>query len=66
MTNWDSSWTHFGCEPYNYKSIDRLEIRLKEDNRDFVLDQLRRIHVPGQLCGEIVTVYGYLRNMDYL
>ena len=66
MTEWDSSWTHFGCEPCDFKSIDRLEIRLTEENRDFVLEQLRRIHVPGQLHGEIVTVYGYLRDVDYL
>ena len=63
---WDDTWTHFGCEPTAYKSIDRLEIRLTDENRGFVLNQLRRIHVPGEINGEIVTVFGYSQTAEYL
>ena len=35
-------------------------------NADLVLDALRRIHVPGEIADDIVTVYGYRTDVDYL
>ena len=32
----------------------------------FVLDALKRIHVPGEIQGNIVTVYGYRQDCDYI
>ena len=66
LSPWDTSWTHFGCEAAEYKHIDRLEIQLTEENREFVLELLHRIHVPGDVQGDIVTVFGYPQSEEYL
>ncbi len=66
ISNWDGTWTHFGCEPREWDKIEYLQIRLTEENSDLVLSELRRIHVPGEVEGGIVTVYGYRTDVDYL
>lgn len=66
LSNWDGTWTHFGCEPREWDKIDYLQIRLTEENSDLVLSELRRIHVPGEIEDGIVTVYGYRTDVDYL
>lgn len=66
ISNWDGTWSHFGCEPRDWDRIDYLQIKLTEENREFVLIELRRIHVPGEIADDIVTVYGYRTDVDYL
>lgn len=35
-------------------------------NNEFVLSTLKSIHVPGDINDDIVTVYGYKNDVDYL
>ncbi len=63
---WEPSWTHFGCEPKEYDKIDYLQIELTDDNRDFVIQTLKDIHVPGILEDDVVTIYGYRQDVDYI
>ena len=58
--------THFGCEPREWDTIDQLQIELTRENTDLVLGVLRKIHVPGEVSDEVVTVYGYRTDVDYL
>ncbi len=63
---WDATWTHFGCEPREWERIEYLQIRLTPENTEMVLDNLKKIHVPGDIVDNIVTVYGYRTDVDYL
>ena len=62
----DNTWTHFGCEPDGYRDIEWLKIDLTPQNRKTVLDILRKIHVPGEVCDACVYVYGYRTDVDYI
>ena len=62
----DSTWTHFGCSMESNKEIDWLRLDLTEENRQTVLEILRRVHVPGEMIGNAVYVYGYRTDVDYL
>lgn len=66
MSDWDASWSHFGCEPREWDMIDYLQIELTLKNEEFVLDTLKKIHVPADVEDNIVTVYGYRTDVDYL
>ena len=66
ISEWDGTWTHFGCEPKDWAHIDYLQIELTRQNRDFVLQEIKRIHVPGTSSKEIVTIYGYRQDADYI
>ena len=46
--------------------IDWLRIELTPENREFVLKNLRAIHVPGEVVGDCVIVYGYRTDVDYI
>lgn len=63
---WEGTWTHFGCEPREWEYIDYLQIRLSTENKELVLKILKEIHVPGEIENDIVTVYGYRMDVDYL
>ena len=63
---WDGTWSHFACDSGDWKYIDFLQIELTPENRCFVLETLRRIHVPTTVSEEIVTIYGYRQDVDYL
>lgn len=62
----DSTWTHFGCSMESNRDIEWLRIDLTEENRQIVLDILRRIHVPGEVLENAVYVYGYRTDVDYI
>lgn len=62
----DSTWTHFGCGMEDSKEIEWLKICLTPENRNDVLDALRRIHVPGEVSEHEVTIYGYRTDVDYI
>lgn len=62
----DSTWTHFGCSMESNREIDWLRIDLTPQNRELVLDILTRIHVPGEIVGNAVYVYGYRTDVDYI
>ena len=66
LCQWESTWTHFGCEPREWDKIDYLQIELTEYNREFVISTLRKIHVPGEINDDIVTIYGYRQDVDYI
>ena len=40
--------------------------RRERQNRELVLDILTRIHVPGEIVGNAVYVYGYRTDVDYI
>ncbi len=63
---WDGTWSHFGSEPRNWKDIDYLQIELTPENTDFVMEKIRAIHVPGEVRDNIVTIYGYRTDVDYI
>lgn len=62
----DSTWTHFGCSMESNKEIEWLKIELTQQNREIVLDILRKIHVPGEVLDDAVFVYGYRTDVDYI
>ena len=62
----DNTWTHFGVGMEDSKEIDWLMIELTEENREFVLDALRKIHVPGEVLADSVIVYGHRTDVDYI
>ena len=66
LSSWDGTWTHFGAKPRDWDKIDQLQIRLTPENRDYVLKCLKQIHVPGILENDIVTIFGYRTDVDYL
>lgn len=66
VSRWDGTWTHFGCEPRDWERIDYLQIELSKENEKFVIEQLKRIHVPGIVSAQVVTIYGYKQNIDYI
>lgn len=66
VSTWSGTWTHFGCEPRNWEYIEYLEIELTQENRGYVLSQLKRIHVPGIVTDEVAIIYGYRQDVDYI
>ncbi len=66
LCSWEGTWSHFGCEPRNWEDIDYLQIKLTFENKDYVLEKLRSIHVPGEIKDDIVTIYGYRTDVDYI
>lgn len=62
----DNTWTHFGCSMEDNKEIEWLSIELTPENREIVLDILRKIHVPGEVFDDRVYVYGYRTDVDYI
>ena len=66
LSNWDASWSHFGCEPREWDKIDYFQIKLTPENKTLVIDTLKRIHVPGEIADDVITVYGYRADIGYL
>lgn len=66
LSKWDSTWTHFGCELRKWETIDYLQIELTNDNRNLVIEHLKRIHVPGVISDNVLTVYGYRQDVEYI
>lgn len=62
----DSTWTHFGCDGEPLKELDWLKIDLTSENREAVLDVLKKIHVPGEVFEDCVYVYGHRMDVDYI
>ena len=62
----DSTWTHFGVGMEHSREIDWLKIHLTPENREIVLDILRKVHVPGDILPDCVYVYGYRTDADYI
>ena len=62
----DSTWTHFGVGMEHSMEIDWLRIDLTPDNRGIVLEILRKVHVPGEILGDQVYIYGHRMDVDYL
>jgi hypothetical protein len=48
------------------KEIEWLKIDLTAENRETVMDILRKIHVPGEVFDNCVYVYGYRMDVDYI
>lgn len=66
ISSWDTTWIHFGCEPREWDKVDYLQIQLTEINKDFVIKRLKDIHVPGIIDKDIVTIYGYKNDVNYI
>ena len=66
LSDWDASWSHFGCEPHEWDKIDYLQIELSSENKEYVLETLKKIHVPAEIVKNVITVYGYRTDVDYL
>ncbi len=62
----DNTWTHFGVGMERSKEIDWLRMELTPENREIVLDILRKIHVPGEVLEDCVYIYGYRTDVDYI
>jgi hypothetical protein len=66
IASWDAEWFHH-FRLGGYKSIKWLDIRLNEDNTSYVMTKLKEIHVPGEIDGNVVRVYGYKDGfVDYI
>ena len=46
--------------------IDWLRIDLTPENREIVLEILRKVHVPGEILGDQVYIYGHRMDVNYL
>lgn len=66
LSDWDGTWTHFGCDPRNWNQIDYLQIELTDINYDYVIRHIKEIHVPGTIDKQFVTIYGYKDDVDYI
>lgn len=66
LSKWDNTWTHFGCEQREWDAIEYLQIELTNCNRNIVIEQLKKIHVPGVISDNVITVYGYRQDVDYI
>ena len=66
VTYWSNEWEIFGSQFLWWKDLEWLQIRLSDENREFVVDTLKRIHVPGEIEGNIATVYGYRQDCAYI
>jgi hypothetical protein len=66
ISQWDGEWFyHFRIG--GYTCIEWLEIRLTDDNASYVIAKLKDIHVPGEIDGNVVRVYGYKDGfVDYI
>ena len=62
----ESTWTHFGIGTEHSKDIEWLRIELTPENRDFVQEALRKIHLPGEVKENCVIVYGHRMDVDYI
>jgi hypothetical protein len=66
---WDGEWFyHFREGGYDTIEWVEIEIRSKEQ-KDLVLEQLRKIHVPGEVSEHGFIVFGYTpagRPVEYL
>jgi hypothetical protein len=66
IAQWDTDWFHH-FRLGGYKPIEWLEISLNEDNTAYVMTKLKEIHVPGEIDGNVVRVYGYKDGfVDYI
>lgn len=63
---WSNEWELFGSQFPWWKDLEWLQIRLSDTNRQFVIDTLKRIHVPGEVQDNIATVYGYRQDCAYI
>ena len=66
ISSWDNLWEHFGCEFENWKHLEWLQIELTDENRGFVTDTLKQIHVPGEIQRNFVFVYACRQDCDDL
>lgn len=59
ISSWDMEWFyHF--KDGGYKTIEWLEIMLNNEiDRNEIVNKLRVIHVPGEIVGNIIRIYGY-------
>jgi hypothetical protein len=66
LCDWDPEWFHH-FRIGGYESIEWLEIRLDGENTSYVITKLKEIHVPGEIDGNVVRVYGYKDEfVDYI
>lgn len=63
---WSNEWELFGSAFSWWKDLVWLQIQLSDENKQFVVDTLKRIHVPGEIQGNIATVYGYRQDCAYI
>lgn len=66
VSRWSNEWENFGSQFLWWKEFEWLQIRLTDENRQFVMDILRRIHVPGEIQDNIATIYGYRQDCEYI
>lgn len=66
VTAWSNEWELFGSEFPWWKELEWLQLRLTDENRQFVVDTLKRIHVPSEIQGDIAAVYGYRQDCAYI
>ncbi|MGN0517833.1 MAG: DUF6678 family protein [Acutalibacteraceae bacterium] len=59
-------WEIFGSQFSWHKKLEWLEIELTEENKEFVIKELKRIHVPGTVSNGVATIYGYRQDVDYI
>ncbi|MCM3360304.1 DUF6678 family protein [Psychrobacillus sp. MER TA 171] len=71
--DWDAEWFHHfktNGDKDSYKTIEWLEIKFEnEEIKNKLLKILKEIHVPGEVLGNTIKVYGYIKEgtfMDYI
>ncbi|MDX2348893.1 MAG: hypothetical protein QNK32_00755 [Porticoccus sp.] len=66
ISNWDHEWFyHFSDR--DYKDIEWVELKIESDEqKELVLSDLRKIHLPGELTENGVKVFGYVPKDSFV
>jgi hypothetical protein len=66
ISNWDAEWYyHFIIGGFN--TIEWLEIKFTSKNKEKIISELVKIHVPGKILDETIIIYGYSEEpVDYI
>jgi len=61
-SDWDRDWFyHFQGPRDSFRNIEWLEIAVDtEDQRTAILDALANVHVPGEVTGVGIRIFGYI------
>jgi Family of unknown function (DUF6678) len=69
LSSWDGEWYYHFSEG-GFDDIEWVELKIENElQRKLVLDQLRSIHLPGEVTDEGYKIYGYInigKPIDYL
>ncbi|PEB61268.1 hypothetical protein COM86_25130 [Priestia megaterium] len=65
ISDWDGDWFYHFKD--SYKNIEWLEIKVENlEEKNQVINTLRKINVPGEAKDDVIKVYGYVQNNNFI